>query len=90
MSESSKEENRRRDLAVLEKGAQYFREHRQLVGEYDDRLVDTCTMIPMCEDFYAEKFDQFNDVFETLFELLDILQDSGIGILLPDMLRRKI
>ena len=90
MSEISKEENRKTDFAIMERESKYFREHRQLVGEYVDRLIEVCAMIPMCEEFYGEKFDQFNDVFETLFELLDIMQDSGIGILLPDMLRRKI
>ena len=53
-----------------------------------DRIIEVCTMIPMCEENYQESFEQFNGIFDFLYEILDIMQDSGIGILLPEHLRR--
>ena len=88
MSDISKEENRKKDLMALEREAAFFSEHKQFVGEYMDRLIEVCAMMPMCEENYGEKYEQFNVIFDTLYELLDVMQDSGIGILLPDHFRR--
>ena len=88
MSEETKEERRKRDLMVLEREAKFFAENRHLVGDYMDRIIEVCTMIPMCEENYQESFEQFNGIFDFLYEIMDIMQDSGIGILLPEHLRR--
>ncbi len=85
-------ENYEKDKEAIKRQCTFLSENSNLFYRYLDELLDLTTGLPMYQAEYPEeKFFCGQDfVYDLLFSLLDTLQECGIGILIPEFLRRKL
>ncbi len=85
-------ENYERDREAVERQCKFLSDNAALFGQYIEELIDLATGLPMYREEYPESefFKNRSDVCGIFTDLLDSLEDAGIGIFLPEFLRKSL
>ena len=80
------------DKEAVTRQCKFLSDNAALFGRYIEELIDLATGLPMYREEYPESefFKNRSDVCGIFTDLLDSLEDAGIGIFLPECLRKSL
>ncbi len=81
------------DLDYIGRKSKFLQQNRENFQQILDCLLDTATMLSVCESDYAkdaDKFREYEHVYKKLEEVVNCFNDYGLTVVVPDNLRQRM
>ena len=81
------------DLDYIKRREELLQKNKEVFKQTLNCLLDTATMIPVCEEEYrkdAPSFRKYEDVYEMLRETMNSMNAYGITLKLPELIEDKL